>query len=31
MIKEVLQSNLQLREDLLQLQQEHERVQIENF
>jgi hypothetical protein len=26
MIKEVLQSNLQLREDLLKLQQDHERV-----
>lgn len=31
MIKEVLQSNLQLREDLLNLQQDHERSQIQNF
>jgi predicted nuclease with TOPRIM domain len=31
MIKEVLQSNLQLREDLLKLQQEHERTNIQNY
>jgi regulator of replication initiation timing len=31
MIKEVLQSNLQLREDLLRLQQELERLQGNNF
>jgi len=31
MIKEVLQSNLQLREDLLKLQQENEKTQIHNY
>jgi regulator of replication initiation timing len=31
MIKEVLQSNLQLREDLLRMQQQHEKMLVENF
>ncbi|CDW90813.1 kinesin motor domain containing protein [Stylonychia lemnae] len=31
MIKEVLQSNLQLREDLLRLSQDHEKTQVQNY